>query len=160
MLIMKIWAVLRNLYGNSTQRAEIKYEDSSALAHVANYCGLSNDINCTRIATDERNSWLIPCASTKKVSREHISRLIKNINEVTAAHWLHWLLKKDITNYDPFDFNKSIHKNSLFKTMQQKNIPPLCMYLRRMVENHQDDEMITIGPSEFLDSYRNYLCSL
>ena len=155
----KIWATLRNLYGNTTQRAEMKFMDSIMIDHVTNYIGLSNDINCTRVASDERNSWLIPCAS--KVSREHIDNLLTCINENTALHWLHWLLKKDISDYNPFDFTKSIHKNSLFKEMQQKNIPPLCLFLQQMVETNDDSsDTIQINPTDFTDAYETYLRSL
>ena len=130
----RVWNLLKSFFGNKDKKTvEEKFKESYDAEHVANYIIDSNNRDCLKIEKDNRRYWVLEV--TKKKDGNYYQELANALQDTnTAIHWVKWLNTKDLSDYNPNNFEQSVVITKLYREMQSINVPMLIKYIKYVVD--------------------------
>ena len=116
---------------NVTINVEKKGIDPYKISNCSHVVFLTNNDNSIKIESDDRRFAAIECNNDKANNEEHFTNLRSEIKSKKYNMCFYkWLINIDSDNYN---FERNRPKTDLYNEMQSMNIPPLALFLKKIV---------------------------
>jgi hypothetical protein len=121
---------------NITLNIEKKGIDPYKVSNCSHVVFLTNNENSIKIESNDRRFCALECDNDKANDKEYFNNLYNEIETKKYNMCFYkWLINIDSDNYN-FEGNRP--KTDLYKEMQDMNIPPLALFLKKIVIKNVD----------------------
>tara|TARA_B100001123_G_scaffold26643_1_gene28714 strand:+ start:270 stop:2492 length:2223 start_codon:yes stop_codon:yes gene_type:complete len=154
--IIKMSNYMKSLITDKSQKIEKKGIDAIYTNNYNNFVFLTNNHNVVNIELHDRRYLCIESSSRYIRNEQYRKTMVDSLtNEETGLHFFHYLMKRDIKDFNFRDIPMTTYK----KQLMQNSIPSIMNWFSKFLKNyitHNTNELDKIDTSldELFEKYR------
>jgi hypothetical protein len=143
---------MKNVITEERQHIEKKGKDTIEVSDFSNYVILTNNDFASIIEKNDRRYVCLEASDCRRGDKQYFKMLVdKLMNPEAGKHIFHYLLRKDLSEFDTRDIPSTSYKREL--SLRQDNVAKWLLSLREMWIDRDDD---SAHSSDSKDWYRMY----